>query len=386
MSRKRLFAALALAAVTTALLPVSPASAATTYQVQVGAEAGRAFSWRFYPSAIKVAQGDTLQFNAMVNLTPAGESAEEWREKFASDVDQDYYLWQSDPDDASEKINLNALWEFVGPPCGTADAPCSYTGDEIHNGVPFLSDDPGFAVVVDAEPGTVFYALSLFGGQAHMRIEVVEPAEASTQAELDARSAELLERDTALANALWNSLNNPEKHREGGKVVWDAYAGYDTRNLSFFDNFPKRLTVKKGQKVRYHFELENEYHSATTMVDKAFEVFNESFFPQCDPDGDAGSGPDTMPTSEEPPFCDDPTQLEADMHPLFFGQAGNGAVSSLTDFESSGVRSPESLQGGGFGDGKYWDVTMKKANTKKGFKFICLLHGPGMNNKVFVKP
>lgn len=322
----------------------------------------------------------------MVNLTPAGESAEEWREKFASDVDQDYYLWQSDPDDASEKINLNALWEFVGPPCGTADAPCSYTGDEIHNGVPFLSDDPGFAVVVDAEPGTVFYALSLFGGQSHMRIEVVEPAEASTQAELDARSAELLERDTALANALWNSLNNPEKHREGGKVVWDAYAGYDTRNLSFFDNFPKRLTVKKGQKVRYHFELENEYHSATTMVDKAFEVFSESFFPQCDPDGDAGAGPDTMPTSEEPPFCDDPTQLEADMHPLFFGQAGNGAVSSLTDFESSGVRSPESLQGGGFGDGKYWDVTMKKANTKKGFKFICLLHGPGMNNKVFVKP
>lgn len=372
-----------MAALTAALLPASPASAATTYQVQVGAEAGPAFSWRFYPSAIKVAEGDTLQFSAMVDLTPAGESAEEWREKKASDLDQEYYLWQSDPDDASEKINLNVLWEFVGPPCGASDSPCSYTGEEIHNGLPFLSQDPGFAVEVNAPVGTVFYAVNLFGGQSHMRVEVVDPGEASSQAELDARSAQLQERDRALAIALFNSLNNPEKHKEGGKVVWDAYAGYDTRNLSFFTNFPRKLTVKKGQKVRYHFELENEYHSAT-YGNKAFEVLSESFMPVCDPDGDEGPGPDTE-AAPEPPFCEDPTQLEVDMHKNFFGGAGDGKLTSGRDFESSGVRSPESLQGGGFGDGKYWDVKMTKPNMKKGFKFICLLHGPGMNNKVFVR-
>jgi plastocyanin len=384
LSRKRLLAALALAAITAALLPVSPAQAATTYTVEVGGDAGKAFSWRFYPSAIKVAEGDTIQFNAMVDLTAAGESAEEWREKYAGDVDDPYYLWQSDEDDSSEKLNLGVLWEFVGPPCGTTDAPCSYTGDEIHNGLPFLSEDPGFSVVVNAAPGTVFYAVNLFGGQSHMRIQVVEPGEASTQAELDARSAELKERDTALAGALFNSLNNPEKHKEDGKVVWDAYAGYDTRNLSFFVNFPRKMKVNKGDKVRYHFELENELHSASSFTPKAFEVFEQSFLPVCDPDGDEGPGPDNE-SLPEPPFCEDPSQLEVDFHELFFGQAGNGRHTSANDFESSGIRTPESLQGGGFGDGKYWDVRMDKPNTEKGWKFICLFHGPQMNNRILVR-
>ncbi|MFP5298926.1 MAG: hypothetical protein ACLGHL_08075 [Actinomycetota bacterium] len=386
--RRKTLVLLALSALTASIFPGAARAQAepTTYEVMVGAETGPAFSWRFYPSALRVHQGDTIHFSGMVDLTDAGVSAEEFREDKVTTPDGIYSLWKEDPDDDSQKINTLDFWEFVGPPCGTESAPCEYTGAEIHNGLPFVSDDQGFYAVVNAEPGTVFYAVNLFGGTGQMRIEVVaDDAAASDQASLDAQSADMLARDTSLAYALQTRLNKPTKHTEDGKTVWDAFAGYDTRYLSFFELFPNRLKVKKGQTVRWHFELNNEIHSATYGRNLGLKVFGESFMPVCDPDGDDGPGPDEE-ALPDPPFCLGDTTLEVDMHPAFFDEVGNGRLTSKTDVESSGNHTPPDLQWAGYHQGNYWDVKMDKPNTEKGYKFFCLLHGFGMSNKIFVRP
>ncbi len=379
--RQRVIALLALSALVSLSVPMGAAQAATTYEVKVGAGAGKAFSFRMYPSALKVHQGDTIHFSGLVDVLPAGESAEEWREENQSQPEDPFTVWLPDPDDNSEKFNADLLGDLN---CGGEEAPCSYDGTFLHGGLA-IAEDPGLYINVDVPPGTVFYTILPIGLNSSIRIEVVnEDAAASDPAAIATQVAEQRDRDKSLATALYNSLSKPTKHKEGKKTVWDAYAGFDTRYLAFFDFFPAKIPAKKGDVVRWHMEFESEAHSATYGRDFGLEVFNESFAFMCDPDGDDGMGPDA-PALEEPPFCADPSQFEVDFPPGFFNVVGNGKLNDTDDVESSGVRTPADLQGGGFGEELYWDVELGAKSDAKGFQFFCLFHGFGMSNKIVVK-
>lgn len=396
MRRAGLVAVLVMVA---SLLPGSIAHAQTVYEVEVGAELEGvpAASNRFFPSSLELHSDDTLHLTGFFPMAvlPQGLSAQEWREQSASDGNDPYTLFVPDSDDGptDSKLNSNLLVASESD-CGlTAEAACEYSGKRATP----LDGEPGilftgasfaqpvsFYVTITADPGEVLYIAAAGAKAADMRIEVVAAdAPATTQEQIDAAQAEQVRRDTSTAQALHAKLSKPSKRVVNGKVVWDAFAGYDTRNISLIAMYPKKLTVGKGQKVRWHFDLENEYHSATFTADKALDVASQAFQPACDPDGDSGPGPDNPPELEQPPFCNDPSQFELDMGPKWLPEVGNNRITKNSELEHSGMRGPDDLQTG-IDNEDYWDVRFDKTN-KDGFKYFCLLHGRGMSGKVVVK-
>jgi plastocyanin len=143
--------------------------------------------------------------------------------------------------------------------------------------------------------------------------------------------------------------------------------------------YPRKLVLEKGDTVQWHFDsLNYEPHSATFPLSTAKEIAQGSFYPSCDPDGDAGPGPDTPPVLETPPFCADPTQLELNFDPRFVPVGGNGMFRGA-DLESSGVRGLLSP----LGDDN-WDLTFTRSSGDEPFRYLCLVH-PWMRGRVVVR-
>jgi plastocyanin len=145
--------------------------------------------------------------------------------------------------------------------------------------------------------------------------------------------------------------------------------------------YPRKLKIRKGDRVRWRFDrLPFELHTVSFPRKKALQIIQGDFVPACDPDGDAGAGPDTPPELEGPPFCNDPSQLEFELQPRSMHKYGNGKVRSAKDFETSGVRGEF-----GFNENPY-TLKFTKTSNKKGFKYICMIHGGFMGGNVVVKP
>jgi hypothetical protein len=97
----------------------------------------------------------------------------------------------------------------------------------------------------------------------------------------------------------------------------------------------------------------------------------------CDPDGDAGAGPDVPPELAEPPFCNDPTQLEFELDDRFIAPQGNGVFRG-GDLESSGARGRHAALGN-----DAYSLTFRATSPGTGFKYLCLIH-PFMRGRVVV--
>lgn len=395
MKRFRLTSVVATVALLGGLLATgSTASAQTaTYSVMVGGpiEGAPAESMRFLPDNLTVHQGDTINFAGFFHtatLLPANVGAQDWYEDNASNLGEPYYLLQPNIDDPANGAKLNLT---AGLPsstsCGTAEAPCPHDGTGVTNSGLFILGDPfaGFTVSIDAAPGDFVWVVCLAHPNMRMKIKVVEDDQPATSTEdAAADAAALLAKDEDTARALHAKLNKPSSHVDAdGHKVWDAFAGYDTAHVSLFDMYPGKLTVQKGDTVRWHFaELTNEIHSVTFPFELALNTAFNDFVVSCDPDGPGGE-PNTPPTMEAPPFCDDPSQLEILFQTQSVFPQGDGVFDgSDDDFENSGYRgalaSPPAA-----GDEPY-SLKFKKPSGKKGYKYICLVH-PDMQGKVVVK-
>lgn len=393
--RKRGFAlaALAATALTAQLIPALPARAATTFEIKAGAEyfsrGVPGFSARFYPGSVRVQAGDTLHFAGRAPvLLPEGVAAQEFREGQASHLGDPYFLLQADPDDGERgvKINLNTI--FPNAECGAAaDDPCTWNGAAPNDILSLGDEAEDLWVTITAAPGSVIYATSLFGTRSDFRIEVVASGdEASSQAELDQRAAQLMRQDYNNAAALHNKFSARRTfHRDHkGRKVWDAWAGLDSGPVSLMAMYPKVLMIKPGQRVQWHFSLETEIHNVVLPFKKATAASRSFFQFVCDPDGDGGAGPDTPPDLEEPPFCNAPGAPEMDLGNRSLYQKGNRVFTGGKDFEGSGVRGPETLSAGFFKENT-WTLKFKNSSPKKGFRYFCTVHGPFMGGKVRVR-
>jgi plastocyanin len=380
-------------------------AAATTYEVTVGNGFGlggtncnhqtgakcQAFGedWRILPGTLKVAKGDVVHlFGGPVTLLPANTDVEAWVQDNATGIGEPYSPIAPDPDEGATGAKFNNTFVFPSDPtCGAATAPCTYDGSTVLNSGLNFEGPTDLSVTIDANPGDVVWALSLFGPGVHMRIQVVPAGQATDPstiaAAVDAQYAKDLEVAESLHDKLWNHQSS---HEVNGKRVWDAWAGFDTRYLSLDAMYPHVLNIHKGDKVRWHFdELVNNIHSVTTPFSKAEPLSESNPTPVCDPDGDQGPGPDTPPTSPNPPFCTDPTQLELDLDTHFTLPQGNHVLSSASDFESSGVRAGEDAAvTEPVNPPAPYDLTFAKTSPKAGFKYMCLIHGGGMQGTVHV--
>lgn len=389
-SRVRRGALVAAAALLVSLVPIIGAHAATTYEVKFGAGFfGRGvpgFGNRFYPESLKIHKGDTIHVKGTIpTLLEEGVHPREFFADQAHDFGDPYFVFARDTDDGPQGVKINPTF-LEDPGCGfAADDPCTHDGNSFFN--------PGFDgnqmwVTITANQGSVIYGYAApFASTSFLRIEVVQDSEpASTQAELDVRAQELKDRDFEEASALhqrYSSKSTKHKSRSG-QVVWDAWAGLDGDHVSLFAMYPHKLNVKKGQKVQWHFALDNEIHTATFPANKAKEIVNSSFAAWCDPDTDSGNAPDTEPEFPEngPPTCPANNELELELEGIF--PHGNGVLSSATDWEDSGWRGPEMITGGFFSE-EQMTIKFNAKSPSKGFRYFCTIHGGFLDGFVVVK-
>lgn len=387
MQRGKRFVALGAAGVLVGLvLPTTGANAqtATNYVVAVGAELEGVpgESMRFFPSSISVHDGDTITFGGRFHTAtllpsdsstgqPARTDVQSWIDDNASGIGEPFDFFALDPDDGPGATKANNNTVFAPGICGTSTAPCTFDGQEIVNsGLLFFSEE-GFTTEITGDPGDVFWAICLVHPHMRMKITVVaDNADATTQAAIDAAKATTLAADSDLGRALDARLNTRKsKHTTAdGTVVWDAWAGYDTHFVSLYGMYPKSLNIRKGDRVRWHFNtLVYEIHSITFPLAQGLEIANEGFTFWCDPDGDQGTMPDTQ-ASEAPPFCADPTQIEIDFPSEFVLPSGNGRVTSKTDFENSAVRGATAPTNSSY------TLAFPEVSGRKPFKYVCLIH------------
>lgn len=372
------------------VLPGGMAQAQTTYDVEVGQfleGAPAAESSRFFPGDIDVHQGDTLHFTSngfhTATFLPVGAGPVEWVDTQATfGTNQPFALIEPDEDDGADAFKFNNEAIFAGDPScgGPAQPACSFNGSSaVNSGAPFFGP-MDFSATVDVSAGTSFYLLCIIHGpDMRMKVDVVGAGQpASDPADLEDANAAALEQDIDTANALHERFSSRKTSHPavGGGRVWDAWAGVDSNHVALYGFYPQKLRLEKDDRVQWHFDsLSFEDHSVTMPRGTALEIAANSPI-VCDPDGDAGPGPDNPPEIEGPPFCNDPTQLEIELDDRFLPQIGNGAFRG-SDLESSGVRGANAPT-----DANY-TLRFPKRSPDKGFKYICLIH-PFMRGRVVV--
>jgi plastocyanin len=346
---------------------------------------------RFYAPELNVHQGDTLRFvnrgfHTATLLPTSVTDLEGWIQDNQTGLDKPFSApftideddTPLDPGGSAEKpsTKFNNAVAFPSPPdCGGEEQPpCDYAGDTLLSSGAFTFTK--WSATINSAPGTSAYVLCLLHPAMSLKVNVVDDTEtASTQAEINSYFETQSEADAAAALKKHKRLSR--KHvKENG--VWQAYAGFDGDGYALIAMYPRRLEIKKGQRVEWHFNLLTEPHTVTFPRDKAIEIFRNDFIPGCDPDGDGGPGPDNPPDTEEPPFCNDPTQLELDISPKSVHQYGDGKFEGR-DYESSGVRGAQT------GDTSSYTLKFTKRSGPEGYKYTCMIHGRFQSGTVEVE-
>lgn len=375
-----------------ALLPAAPAHAALTFEVEVGRFFDEtdhtAESMRFYPSSIRIAPGDTLHFSTEsfhgVTLLPAGIEVTAWAGEHATSGGP-WSAFVADRDEGARGAKMNNRVAAPSRACGwPGQEPCELdgTGDEVvdplNSGLALFPSGSGvetrelsFAVTVTADPGSTIYAVDPLHPAMSMRIDVVGSfAERSELGDLQEASAAQFAADAERAAALDRTYSRKRvKKVVGGKTVWQAWAGVEETGISLRRFYPKKLTVKPGNRVKWVF-AKDVYSAHSVTFPRSRAVGLAGSFPEiaCDTDGDEGTADDSAPTSTTFPFCSSGA-LEVDVPAAFTGAAGDGAVKSGKDFETSGAR------GASFAtNGRAYELAFPKKSPKAGFTYACPIH------------
>lgn len=386
------------------MFPVGTAQAqSTTYDIQAGADFFDAgvpgFSGRFYPGSVTVHRGDTLRFDfPFFGMAPPDSYPQDlFGEEQQVGHPDNFLMWDEDDGDLALKANLDVFFN-EGTDCGTADNPCVW-GDNTEPFFPAFRDEPPFEVyvVIDAAPGTTLWAASLVSPEANvnLKVEVVpDGQQTSTQEELNLRASQLRAKDFEDISALHSKMSAKSTwHRNAsGQKVYDVFVGASAGPNELFASYPKRSAIPAGSRVQFHFMSQMEPHTATFGGATAKEVFFNSLMPVCDPDGD-GTSPDVQPDFENPdpetgmPACPEGTELEMDVHDLLPFAVGDGKVTKQSDYQNSGLIGPYFPDGNVFQDHNPDPMTVRfpKESGKKGYRFICALHGGFMGGKIVTK-
>lgn len=356
------------------------------------------------PYTIRVHRGDTVTFDLRnghsAGLLPDDVGAQDWLdENWYSPTGK--YTPVAQDDEAGELIdNFHNIDTPSDATCGgSGETACEYDGNElVYSGTVFGVDVPPggqfpetmtFATTIEAQPGTRIWVVNLLFPRERMKIEVVgnnEPV--TTQAEIDTARAQQLAADQEWADAMHAKMKNRQSSHvaQDGTRVWDAWAGVDNEHASLNQFYPRKLKVKKGQRVRWHFsQALNQIHTVSLPIpavfDQPFEFFGVY---ECDSPNAADTAAPTPPSPEVEPECPAGTTREFEFGDFLTG-AGNGTWTGASDVEHSGFRGAD-LQhlSPPLHDKQPFTVTMAKRTGKAPMRYVCAIHGP-MSGKVAVE-
>ncbi|MDQ3878835.1 MAG: hypothetical protein M3290_10880, partial [Actinomycetota bacterium] len=356
---RRVALASVLALLSTLLAAPLAQAADTTYEIQEGqpfpigahcdpqtfAHCTLAESMRFFPRTLNVHKGDVLHFTSesfhTATVLPKNINADEWIDANASNPTQPFSLAVADPDEGTTPTQLLFNTAVVFPSsftCGGPNqSPCDYDGSApLNSGAPIgQGQSLDFSVTVNANPGDFFYVICLIHHHMRMKVNVVaNGSAASTQSDIDAAKSATIANDFDDANALHNKLSAKQTSHSigGGHEVWDVFNGFDTDALSLYSQYPKKVVIHKGDKVRWHFgQLVSEVHSTVFPAAQADQWANTQIY--CDPDRSfTGDGPQhaTLAENQDPTqACSGgPAQIELPIPNGDTYGTGNGKVSN----------------------------------------------------------
>lgn len=341
---------------------------------------------RFYaPANLTVHTGDTLDFVFRgfhtATLIPVGENAEDWRAAHASAATGPASAYSPTTVDADETgmflLNTNVVLP-TDPDCGATTTPCVYDGSAVVNsGLPIAA--PSFAVSVAAAPGSSFWVVSLLHDMMQAKITVIAADKpTTTQKQVDDFAAAVTARDKEAAAALLPRLQTQTRHETaGGRMVWDAYAGYDGPGWSLDGMFPRKLRIEKSEKVRWHFDqLTNETHSVTfprrTAARNALSFNAGNVACEADPT-------DTPPDAPSPTFCSSGRQ-DVEFHLPAAAVLPRGT----SKYGGKGLHSSGIRGSGGISRAPY-TVKFVARSGDSPFRYACSVHGRVMTGKVVVR-
>ncbi|HYO61246.1 MAG TPA: hypothetical protein VEU29_05055 [Actinomycetota bacterium] len=392
-----------------AALPVLDARAQTVHEVEVGRliqdnDLSKE-SMRFYPGELKVHQGDVVHFTSVgfhgVALLPLGESATEWAAEQAGGIGRPWSMFETDADEAPGQLKANLSTVFPTRDCGwPTEAPCDFdgrpteTGDVLGSGLALVPEGDSaearqldFSVAINADPGEVVEVVDLVNPKMTMRIEVVGEDEAASDPALLAEQADdVFRQDVATANRLHRSYSRKTTTKKiKGKTYRMAWAGVETATVSLRGMYPRTITIKKGQGVRWNFN-KDVFSAYTVTFPAGRAIAQANAFPvvACDPDGDVPEGAaDTGPVSAQAPYCSSYAELELEVPESLAAAAGDARLTSAKDVASSGLRGA-----GLVSDKRPYDLLFPKPSPKKGFAYASMLHeisGVRATGKVVVR-
>lgn len=347
----------------------SPASAqvapGAVHEVGIGRfiEGVPAESIAFYPSSLKVRSGDVIHYTGEdgpipetgvhgVLALPVGEEPAAWEQENAKNLDGEWAFFLTDPDDdpGEAPSALKGNWKAILPTdlsCGSAENPC-VTGTSPASRSPLnsgLGAPLDYHLKIEAEPGTrLWFMCPVHGPAMKLKVDAVSDDEATTTPEeIQQRNEAKLLRTTEKAKRLHRTFSARRTSilRRDGTRLWDAWPGVERDTVSLFGMYPKTLSIRKNDSVRWHFEqVKFESHSVTFPLSNALDVHNAPWgVLMCDGDTDEGPAPDVEP----PPgaVCPSPPSdvWEFDIHPRFYFPQGDGNLRG-TEYESSGFRGP----------------------------------------------
>lgn len=405
LRRKKSAGALLAFAVLSGVLSVGSGAKANhdatlTVQVGAGLDTPRAASMRFLgPRTINVHRGDQVSFDVTgphtATLLPTNVSAQDWFDDNFG-INKDFFFVQPDDEEGAYNDAFASIDEPTDPTCGGTGEPiCDFNGTSVLNsGSTFgQGGDPEappaehftFTVEIDAAPGERIWVVCLAHPHMRMKINVVDNNTATTtQAEIDSAKAAQLALDNEWAAATHAKMKAKRSTHIGadGRRVVDAWAGIDNHNAAIMQFYPRKLVLKKGETVRWHFtELIYEDHTVSLPIPTIFGMNFGAL--ECDP----GAGADT-PGNEDPnagPPCAEGEAVEFELSSEFLFGLGDGVLRKGADMENSGVRganvapvSPPFL-----GVAPY-DVKFARTSGERPIQYLCFLHDR-MGGQIVVK-
>lgn len=346
------------------------------------------------PHTIRVHRGDTVTFDLQdgdsVGLLPRDDSAEDWLDENWHSATGQYSPVIAD-DEAGELIdNFFMIDRPSDPACGgTGETPCEYEGNDFVYSGTIFGEEPGegqpfpetmtFATRIAVQPGARIWVVNLIDSTERMKIEVVANNEAvTTQADIDTARARQLAADQEWAEAMHATMKKKRSSHVGqdGTRVWDAWAGVDNEHASLNQFYPRKLKVKRGQRVRWHFsQAMNQVHTVSMPLPAVFREPFEFFGSfECDSPTAPDAAAPPPPSEEEEPECPAGTTLEFEFGDFITG-SGNGRWTGNRDVEHSGFRgnqvehvSPPLHHNDPF------TVQMGKTTGKAPMSYVCFIH------------